>query len=47
MENLKKYYFYQAILSRRQREEDAKAAEAKALEIEDIDFEEIPPSQIG
>ena len=38
---------YRFFLSRRQREEDAKAAEAKALEIEDIDFEEIPPSQIG
>ena len=43
-EELDRYRFF---LGRRQREEDAKAAEAKALEIEDIDFEEIPPCQIS
>ena len=38
---------YRFFLGRRQREDDKRAAEEKALEIEDIDFEEIPPFQIG
>ena len=38
---------YRFFLGRRQREADAKAAAEKALEIEDIEFEEIPPCQIG
>ena len=33
-------------IGRRQREDDLRAAEEKALEIEDIDFEEIPPFQL-
>ena len=37
---------YRFFLGRQHREEDQKKAEAAALEIEDIEFEEIPPYQI-
>src|SRR5574344_31997 len=37
---------YRFFLGRKSREEATKAEEEKALEIEDIDFEEIPPYQV-
>ena len=38
---------YRFFLSRRSREQAAEELQRKALEVEDIDFEEIPPMEIG